>query len=123
MSRHAEAITHLSNFTTMDEDADTGSLPDLKDIESKVGRKVPDSLIRSLAGGKRPDEHDKSAHLTGCTRHNSSPSDSADLKRLESKMLFLKQEMVSTSVSAKLPHKTVTSFQSDHLMLLLNEER
>lgn len=96
--------THLSNFT-MDEDTDTGSLPDLKDIESKVGRKVPDSLIRSLAGGKRPDEHDKSAHLTGPKRHNSSPSNSADLKRLESKMLFLKQEMVSTSVLANLKQK------------------
>lgn len=78
----------------MDEDTDAGSLPDLKDIESKVGRKVPDSLIRSLAGGKRPDEHEKNAHLTGCKRH--SPTNSADLKRLESKMLFLKQEMVST---------------------------
>lgn len=97
-------LAHLSNFT-MDEDADTGSLPDLKDIESKVGRKVPDSLIRSLAGGMRPDEHDKSAHLTGCKRHNSSPSNSTDLKRLESKMLFLKQEMVSTSVLANLQQK------------------
>lgn len=77
----------------MDEDTDTGSLPDLKDIESKVGRKVPDSLIRSLAGGKRPDEHDKAAHLTSCKRQNSSQSSSTDLKRLESKMLFLKQEM------------------------------
>lgn len=90
-------LTHLSDFT-MDEDTDTGSLPDLKDIESKVGRKVPDSLIRSLAGGKRPDEHDKAAHLTSCKRQNSSQSNSTDLKRLESKMLFLKQEMVSTSV-------------------------
>lgn len=96
----------------MDEDTDTGSLPDLKDIESKVGRKVPDSLIRSLAGGKRPDEHDKSAHLTGCKRHNSSQSNSADLKRLESKMLFLKQEMVSTSVFGEPSTETVTSFQS-----------
>lgn len=79
----------------MDEDTDTGSLPDLKDIESKVGRKVPDSLMRSLAGGKRADEH-----LTSCTRQSSSQGDSADLKRLESKMLFLKQEMVSTTLSA-----------------------
>lgn len=84
VSRRAEANT----IFTMDEDADTGSLPDLKDIESKVGRKVPDSLIRSLTGGKRPDEH-----LAGCKRHSS--TNSADLKRLESKMLFLKQEMVS----------------------------
>lgn len=68
---------------------DNNVLPDFKDIETKVGRKVPDSLIRSLVGGKRHDEHEKTTHLTHCKRRNS-----ADLKRLESKMSFLKQEMV-----------------------------
>lgn len=76
-------------------DEDSGAFPDLKDIETKVGRKVPDSLVRSLAGGKRHDEHDKSTHVTNCKRHNGNKNNSADLKRLESKMLFLKQEMVS----------------------------
>lgn len=70
---------------------DSNVLPELKDIETKLGRKVPESLIRSLVGGKRHDEHENSAHLTNCKRC----SNSADLKRLESKMLFLKQEMVS----------------------------
>uniref|UniRef100_A0A3Q3X1I9 Uncharacterized protein n=1 Tax=Mola mola TaxID=94237 RepID=A0A3Q3X1I9_MOLML len=69
----------------MDEDA--CALPDLKDIETKVGRKVPDSLVRSLAAGKRHDEHETRA--TSCQRR----SNSADFRRLESKMLFLKQEM------------------------------
>lgn len=72
-------------------DEDNNVLPDLKDIETKLGRKVPDSLIRSLVGSKRHDEREKSTHLTNCKRCNNS----ADLKRLESKMLFLKQEMVS----------------------------
>ncbi|XP_051285442.1 leucine rich adaptor protein 1-like [Dicentrarchus labrax] len=72
-------------------DEDSNVLPDLKDIETKLGRKVPDSLIRSLVGGKHHDEHEKSPapHLM----NGKCCSNSADLKRLESKMLFLKQEM------------------------------
>ncbi|XP_047241092.1 leucine rich adaptor protein 1-like [Girardinichthys multiradiatus] len=69
--------------------------PDLKDIETKLGQKVPDGLVRSLAGGKRSDryEHDKSAapHLANCKFC----ANSADLKRLQSKMLFLRQEMAN----------------------------
>lgn len=76
-------------------DEDGGVLPELKDIETKLGRKVPDSLVRSLVGGQHQDEREKSAaaaaaHVTSrkCRSNN------ADLKRLEGKMLFLKQEMV-----------------------------
>lgn len=72
-------------------DEDNTVLPDLKDIETKVGRKVPDSLIRSLVAGKRHEEREKPTHVLSCKRW----SNSADLKRLESKMLFLQQEMVS----------------------------
>ncbi|KAA8582456.1 hypothetical protein FQN60_006127 [Etheostoma spectabile] len=69
-------------------------LPDLKDIEAKLGLKVPDSLIRSFAGGKH---HDKSPapHLANCKLH----ANNADLKRLETKMLFLKQEMQLMSIN------------------------
>ncbi|XP_031140905.1 leucine rich adaptor protein 1-like [Sander lucioperca] len=72
-------------------DEDNNVLPDLKDIETKLGLKVPDSLIRSLAGGKHHDKHEKSLapHLVNCKLH----ANNADLKRLETKMLFLKQEM------------------------------
>lgn len=74
-------------------DGDNNVLPDLKDIETKMGRKVPDSLIRSLVSGKHHEKHDASAapHLVSCKFC----ANSADLKRLESKMQFLKQEMVS----------------------------
>ncbi|XP_060887015.1 leucine rich adaptor protein 1-like [Labrus mixtus] len=70
---------------------DNNVFPELKDIETKVGRKVPESLIRSLVGGKHKEQHEKSTatHLGDCKLC----SNSADLKRLESKMLFLKQEM------------------------------
>lgn len=74
-------------------DEDSNVLPDLKDLETKLGRKVPESLIRSLVGGKHHEKHEKStnAHLVNCK----SCTNSSDLKRLEKKMLFLKQEMVS----------------------------
>ncbi|XP_068444182.1 leucine rich adaptor protein 1-like [Clinocottus analis] len=72
-------------------DEDKHVMPDLKDIETKLGLKVPDSLARSLAAGTHPDKHEKSAapHLG----NRKLCADNADLKRLESKMLFLKQEM------------------------------
>lgn len=65
--------------------------PDLKDIETKVGRKVPESLVRSLVGGKRHEERETPAISATCKRRSSC----ADVKRLEGKMLLLKQEMVS----------------------------
>ncbi|XP_047458777.1 leucine rich adaptor protein 1-like [Mugil cephalus] len=75
----------------MDEDGAVS--PILKDIETKLGRKVPDSLVRSLAGGKPGDgsKHEKSPHLSNCKFC----ANSTDLKRLESKMLLLKQEMAN----------------------------
>ncbi|XP_056298635.1 leucine rich adaptor protein 1-like [Pseudoliparis swirei] len=66
-------------------------LPDLKDIETKLGLKVPECLARSLAAGTRPDKHEKSAAPLFVNRKLC--ADNTDLKRLESKMLFLKQEM------------------------------
>ncbi|XP_034413636.1 leucine rich adaptor protein 1-like [Cyclopterus lumpus] len=72
-------------------DEDNTVLPGLKDIETKLGLKVPDSLVRSLAEGTRPDKHEKSAAPLGVNRKLCAGN--ANFKRLESKMLFLKQEM------------------------------
>lgn len=69
---------------------DNRVLPDLKDIETKMGRKVPESLVRSLVAGKRHEEREKSATSSSCKRR----SKSADVERLEGKILFLRQEMV-----------------------------
>ncbi|CAN9509543.1 unnamed protein product [Ophioblennius macclurei] len=74
----------------MDEDS---ILPELKDLESKLGRKVPDSLFRSLAGGKAGDKQDKPAAAR--LVNGKCWTNSAELKRLESKMQFLKQEMAN----------------------------
>ncbi|XP_068164454.1 leucine rich adaptor protein 1-like [Antennarius striatus] len=73
----------------MEEDNDV--VPELKDIEIKLGRKVPESLARSLIGRKHHDEHEKStaSHVTSCK----CCKNSTDLKRLEGKMQLLKQEM------------------------------
>lgn len=68
-------------------DEDNSVLSDFKDIETKLGRKVPDSLIRSLVGGKHHENASAASHFVNNRAH------STDLKRLESKMLFLKQEM------------------------------
>lgn len=71
---------------------DSRVLPDLKDIETKMGRKVPESLVRSLVAGKRHEEREKPAARWSCRGR----SKSADVERLEAKLLFLKQEMVSS---------------------------
>lgn len=78
--------------STMDESSNcSGFSPELKDLETKLGRKVPDGLVRSLlAGGKRTD---KSPHFTNCKLCE----DSTGWERLQSKMLLLRQEMVSFS--------------------------
>ncbi|AWO97642.1 putative leucine rich adaptor protein 1-like [Scophthalmus maximus] len=85
-------------------DEDNNVLPDLKDIETKLGRKVPESLIRSLAGGKH---HEKPAapHLGSCKFR----ANSGDLKRLESKMQFLKQEMAHLrAIDVKLMQQLIS---------------
>lgn len=66
----------------MEEDS---TVPDFREIEVKLGRKVPESLARSITHRAKPLE---SSRVQGqCT--------SSELQQLESKMLFLKQEMVS----------------------------
>ncbi|XP_029931765.1 leucine rich adaptor protein 1-like [Myripristis murdjan] len=86
----------------MDEDS---AVPDFKDIEIKLGRKVPESLIRSLVGGKHHDKHEKSA-APHCVKNR---ANSADLKRLESKMMFLKQEMAHLrAIDVKLMQQLMT---------------
>lgn len=64
-------------------------LPDFRDIESKLGRKVPEILIQSLIEGfqKTKDERKPADPVK--------QANPGDLQRLESKMLLLKQEMVS----------------------------
>uniref|UniRef100_A0A1A7Y5J1 Leucine rich adaptor protein 1-like n=1 Tax=Iconisemion striatum TaxID=60296 RepID=A0A1A7Y5J1_9TELE len=79
--------------------------PELKDLETKLGRKVPDGLVRSLAGGKRNDKHEKSCHLATCKFC----TNSSDFKRLQSKMLILRQEMANLrAIDVKLMQQLMT---------------
>ncbi|XP_048826980.1 leucine rich adaptor protein 1-like [Brienomyrus brachyistius] len=78
-------------------------LPDFRDIESKLGRKVPEILIQSLMEGFQK------------TKEERKPPDpvkqgnSGDLKRLESKMLLLKQEMAHLrAIDGKLMQQLLT---------------
>ena len=101
-----------------------GPLPDLRDIELKLGRKVPESLVRSLRGEEPvPPERDRDpgggsgGSGSGCSSSSSccsfplslssssssSPTSgsprpshsSSTLERLETKIHLLRQEMVS----------------------------
>lgn len=98
-----------------------GPLPDLRDIELKLGRKVPESLLRSLRGEEPvPPERGRdpgggsggggSGRSSCCSFPLSLPSSSSSspasgspqpshpsstLERLETKLHLLRQEMVS----------------------------
>ncbi|XP_052501355.1 leucine rich adaptor protein 1-like [Budorcas taxicolor] len=101
-----------------------GPLPDLRDIELKLGRKVPESLVRSLRGEEPvPPERDRdpgegsggggsgcsssssccSFPLSLSSSSSSSPTSgsprpshsSSTLERLETKLHLLRQEMVN----------------------------
>ncbi|XP_068946834.1 leucine rich adaptor protein 1-like [Petaurus breviceps papuanus] len=92
-----------------------GPLPDLRDIELKLGRKVPESLVRSLRGeepGRDSDRDKDKDQGRGCSSGSSCslspssfssssssgsprPSNSSALERLETKLHLLKQEMVN----------------------------
>lgn len=107
-----------------------GPLPDLRDIELKLGRKVPESLARSLRGeepvaGERDRDPCGESFATGgggCSRSSSccsfppslssssSPSPTAGsprrshssaLERLETKLHLLRQEMVSVLLQSR----------------------
>lgn len=96
-----------------------GPLPDLRDIELKLGRKVPESLARSLRG-EEPAPREGAADPSGvggscsssssCSSFAPSVSSSSSsspasgsprrshpsaLERLETKLHILRQEMVS----------------------------
>ncbi|XP_020779556.1 leucine rich adaptor protein 1-like [Boleophthalmus pectinirostris] len=84
-------------------DEDSNVLPELRDLETKLGRKVPDSLVRSLVGGKHHEKHEKSQRSAKfCAK-------SADFKRLESKILLLKQEMANLrAIDVKVMQQLMT---------------
>ncbi|XP_071586655.1 leucine rich adaptor protein 1-like [Heliangelus exortis] len=69
---------------------ESGGPPDLRDVEQKLGRKVPESLARPLRGEELPGRPAAAAAAPGSRRRRA-----AALARLERKLHLLKQEMVN----------------------------
>ncbi|XP_005155162.1 leucine rich adaptor protein 1-like [Melopsittacus undulatus] len=67
-----------------------GSPLDLRDVEQKLGRKVPESLARLLRGEELPGRPAAAAAVPGPRRRRA-----AALARLETKLHLLRQEMVN----------------------------
>lgn len=63
---------------------------DFKDIETKLGRKIPESLARSITEGRLEDTMDEKPVTPSVTFNQESTNASV---RLQRKMTFLKQEM------------------------------
>ncbi|KAF7250521.1 Leucine rich adaptor protein 1-like [Varanus komodoensis] len=88
---------------------DCALLPDLRDIELKLGRKVPESLVRSLRGEEpavardREKDREQAGGGPGATGFSAAlvppraailSGNSSALERLETKLHLLRQEMV-----------------------------
>ncbi|XP_076872589.1 leucine rich adaptor protein 1-like [Brachyhypopomus gauderio] len=96
------------------------TVPDFKDIEGKLGRKVPDSLIRSITEEVHKGKTD--SRFTPTTKANQSTT--SDLKRLESKMLLLKQEMAHLrAIDVKLMHQLLSINEGIESIRWVMEER
>ncbi|KAI4884703.1 hypothetical protein NFI96_014127 [Prochilodus magdalenae] len=101
----------------MEEEEST--VPDFKEIEMKLGRKVPQSLIRSIADLEHRDKIE-SRFTTPAKKH----STSQDLKRLESKMVFLRQEMAHLrAIDVKLMQQLLSINEGIESIRWVMEER
>ncbi|XP_072526266.1 leucine rich adaptor protein 1-like [Salminus brasiliensis] len=103
----------------MDEEEST--VQDFKDIEMKLGRKVPQSLIRSIADMEHRGKSE--SRLTTPTKKHFS-STNQDLKRLESKMVLLKQEMANLrAIDVKLMQQLLSINEGIESIRWVMEER
>ncbi|GCC26590.1 hypothetical protein chiPu_0005007 [Chiloscyllium punctatum] len=80
-------------------------LPELKEIESKMGRKIPESLLRSLREKQQgPYKEEKVALSNTGTLSNCSA-----LERLETKIQILKRDMARLrAIDVKLMHQLLS---------------
>eukprot|EP00076_Gallus_gallus_P006453 XP_001231707.2 leucine rich adaptor protein 1-like [Gallus gallus] len=72
-----------------------GAAPDLRDVEQKLGRKVPESLARPLRGEEHPGRTAAAAEPARGPAAASSRRRAAALARLENKLRLLRQEMIN----------------------------
>ncbi|RXN23687.1 leucine rich adaptor 1-like protein [Labeo rohita] len=85
-------------------------LPDFRDVENKLGRKVPESLIRSFTGEP--------------LRCSESHASTDDLQKLHSKISFLRQQMAHLrSIDVKLLHQLLSINEGIESIRWVMEER
>ncbi|XP_073692975.1 leucine rich adaptor protein 1-like [Garra rufa] len=85
-------------------------LPDFKDVENKLGRKVPESLIRSLTGEP--------------FRCAETHADTDDLQKLHNKISFLRQQMAHLrAIDVKLMHQLLSINEGIESVRWVMEER
>ncbi|XP_054666869.1 leucine rich adaptor protein 1-like [Grus americana] len=72
-----------------------GALPDLRDVEQKLGRKVPESLARPLRGEELPERPAAAPTRGPAAAPGPRRRRAAALARLETKLHLLRQEMVN----------------------------
>ncbi|KAG7458877.1 hypothetical protein MATL_G00225260 [Megalops atlanticus] len=79
---------------------------DFKDIETKLGRKIPESLIRSITEGRLHETKDEKPVTPAVPLNQESANASV---RLQRKMTFLKQEMAHLrAIDIKLMHQLLS---------------
>lgn len=115
-------------------------LPDLRDIELKLGRKVPESLVRSLRGeeppgaGKGQKDREQpgagpapvvySAALTPRAPASLRGNSSSALERLETKVHLLRQEMIDLrATDVKLMRQLLVINESIESIKWMMEEK
>ncbi|XP_015704485.1 leucine rich adaptor protein 1-like [Coturnix japonica] len=72
-----------------------GAAPDLRDVEQKLGRKVPESLARPLRGEEHPGRAATAAEPARGPTAAPGRRRAAALARLETKLRLLRQEMIN----------------------------
>uniref|UniRef100_UPI00398E3D0C leucine rich adaptor protein 1-like n=1 Tax=Pristiophorus japonicus TaxID=55135 RepID=UPI00398E3D0C len=95
-------------------------LPELKEIESKLGRKVPESLLRSL----REDQLGRHKDEKGAPPPSGTLSNSTTLERLETKIQILKLEMTRLrAIDVKLMHQLLSINEGIESIKWMMEEK
>ncbi|XP_069777377.1 leucine rich adaptor protein 1-like isoform X1 [Narcine bancroftii] len=95
-------------------------LPELKELEIKLGRKIPESLLRSLRGD-RPERHTDGK---GAPSGSDARSNCNALERLETKIRILKLEMSCLrAIDVKLMHQLLSINEGIESIKWMMEEK
>ncbi|KAM8874767.1 leucine rich adaptor protein 1 [Spinachia spinachia] len=100
----------------MDEGTGNETIPDLKDIEGKMGRKTPEALLRWM--------REEASSQRGEAQQTYDPSTDTGNKGLDDKIRTLKMEMIHLrSVDVKILHQLLAVHEGIEAVKWLLEER